>query len=45
MLQWFINEQIEEEKSALKIVEKLKMLEGKPQGLFMMDRELAKREG
>lgn len=44
MLQWFINEQVEEEKNALKIVEKLKMIKESPQGILIIDRELAKRE-
>ncbi len=43
-LQWFVNEQVEEEASALAIVEKLKMIGDSPQGLFMVDRELAQRE-
>lgn len=44
MLQWFINEQVEEEKNALKIVERLKMIKESPQGILIIDRELAKRE-
>jgi ferritin len=43
-LQWFVSEQVEEEASALAIVEKLKMIGDKPQGLFMLDRELAQRK-
>ena len=43
-LQWFVSEQVEEEASALTIVEKLKMIGDKPQGLFMLDRELAQRQ-
>mgnify|MGYP000920152957 FL=1 len=42
-LQWFINEQVEEEASATKIVETLKMIDNKAQGLIMLDRELARR--
>jgi ferritin len=34
---------VEEEASALAIVEKLKMIGDKAQGLFMLDRELAQR--
>jgi len=43
-LQWFINEQVEEEKQAGKILEKLKMIEKSPAGLLFIDNELGKRE-
>ena len=43
-LHWFVSEQVEEEASALAIVEKLKMIGDRPQGLFMLDRELAQRK-
>lgn len=43
-LQWFVTEQVEEEASASTIVEKLKMVGDNPQGLFMMDQELAQRQ-
>lgn len=43
MLQWFVSEQVEEEASASDILEKLKYVEGKGPGLFMMDRELMQR--
>ncbi len=42
-LQWFVNEQVEEEASADAIVQQLKMMEKAPGGLFMLDRELAQR--
>lgn len=42
-LQWFINEQVEEEASFQDIVQQLKLIEGAPQGLFMIDREMVKR--
>jgi len=42
-LQWFITEQVEEEASAKKIADQLKLLSGAPHGLFMIDRELASR--
>jgi ferritin len=42
-LQWFVNEQVEEESSADQIVQQLKMMENAPGGLFMLDRELALR--
>ena len=43
MLHWFIEEQVEEEKSAEQIVEALKMIGDKPQTLIMLDRELGRR--
>jgi ferritin len=43
-LQWFVTEQVEEEASASTIAEKVKMIGEHPQGLFMMDRELAQRQ-
>jgi ferritin len=42
-LQWFVNEQVEEEASADTIIQQLKMMESAPGGLFMLDRELAQR--
>lgn len=42
-LQWFVNEQVEEEKSAGDIVGKLKLIEGSPQALYMVDKEMAQR--
>lgn len=43
-LQWFINEQVEEEASASEIVAKLEMIGDKsPGGLFYLDKELGKR--
>jgi len=42
-LQWFITEQIEEEKQASRIVEQLKMIGEAPAGLLMLDRQLAAR--
>ena len=43
MLQWFVNEQVEEEKNATAIVEQLRMVGSQPQGLFMIDRQLGAR--
>ncbi|MGC9325949.1 MAG: ferritin [Desulfomonilia bacterium] len=43
MLQWFVDEQVEEEASADKILQKLKLLGESGNGLFMMDRELSQR--
>ena len=42
-LQWFVTEQIEEESSVDYVVQLLKMVKEAPQGLIMLDRELAKR--
>jgi len=42
-LQWFVNEQVEEEASADKILQELKLLGSKSAGLFMMDKELGAR--
>lgn len=42
-LQWFVTEQVEEEDSVGSVLEQLKFLGGAKGGLFMMDRELAKR--
>ena len=42
-LQWFVNEQVEEESSADQMVQQLKMMENAPGGMFMLDRELAQR--
>lgn len=44
MLQWFIEEQVEEEKSAGDVVEQLKMIGDHTHGLFMLDRQLGARE-
>jgi len=43
-LQWYISEQVEEEKSASSILEKLKMIKPSSGSMIMLDRELAKRE-
>jgi ferritin len=42
-LEWFITEQVEEEKSAREIVHKLKMVQDDPASLLDMDRELGQR--
>jgi ferritin len=42
-LQWFVNEQVEEEASVGEVLNKLKMVENTAGGLFMLDRELAAR--
>ena len=43
MLQWFIDEQVEEEASADEIVQKLKLIGDQGSGLFMLDNELGQR--
>ncbi|HEY3424570.1 MAG TPA: ferritin [Negativicutes bacterium] len=42
-LQWFINEQVEEEASVSSVVERLKMVGEKSGGLLYIDKELGKR--
>ncbi len=42
-LQWYVNEQVEEEASASEVLEKLKMVEGNNGALFFIDQELAAR--
>ena len=44
-LQWFINEQVEEEKNATQIVEQLKMIGDQGAALFMMNAQLGGRTG
>ena len=43
MLQWFIEEQVEEEQSAAQVVETLKMIGDNTHALLMLDRELGSR--
>jgi ferritin len=43
LLQWFIEEQVEEEKSAGEIVDTLKMIKEDATALLMLDRELGQR--
>jgi len=43
LLQWFVNEQVEEEASVDAIVQQLKLMQGAPGGLYLLDRELATR--
>jgi ferritin len=40
-LQWYINEQIEEEKSVRNILDQIKLAGNEKGGMFMMDKELA----
>jgi ferritin len=43
LVQWYINEQIEEEKNATEILQNIDLLGNSPQGLFMLNIELGKR--
>jgi ferritin len=43
MLQWFINEQVEEEKSASQIIEQLKRIDAHESALLILDHELGER--
>lgn len=43
MLQWFITEQVEEEKSALELVESTKRIEAHESAILMLDHYLSKR--
>jgi ferritin len=45
MLQWFITEQVEEEKNAAEIVANLKLIEERGTAVLMLDHRLAKRKG
>jgi ferritin len=43
LMQWFVNEQVEEEATALRVVETLKRIGASGSGLVMLDRQLGKR--
>ena len=43
-LQWFVEEQVEEEADADEVVQKLRMVKDSRNGLFMMDGKLGQRE-
>ncbi len=43
LLQWFVNEQVEEEAAALQIAEMLQRIGASGSGLVMLDRQLGKR--
>lgn len=45
MLQWFINEQVEEEKNAQLLIDQITMVGDNRAALLMMDMELGKRVG
>ncbi len=44
MLQWFINEQVEEEKNASQIIENLKLIDARGTAVLMLDHDLGKRK-
>jgi len=43
MLQWFINEQVEEEAMVTSVIDRLKMVGTEGAAIFLMDRELSQR--
>jgi len=43
LMVWFIDEQVEEESSAEKIINELKLINGEGHGMLMLDRELGTR--
>ncbi len=43
-LQWFVDEQVEEEANVSDLLAQLKLVGGKGSGLFMLDREAAQRK-
>lgn len=43
MLNWFVDEQVEEEESAQDIIDQLKQVDDSKLGLFMIDKDLAAR--
>ena len=45
MLQWFINEQVEEEKNDVEIIEQLKRIDAHDTAVLMLDHRLGKRGG
>jgi ferritin len=42
-LKWFIDEQVEEEASVQDVINKLKLVEGNPSALYLLDKEMAVR--
>jgi ferritin len=42
LLQWFITEQVEEEKSATEIIEQLKLIDARGTAVLMLDHRLGK---
>jgi ferritin len=44
MLQWFIDEQVEEEANAQELIDSLKLIGSNGHGIFMLDKELKTRQ-
>ncbi|MEO8398341.1 MAG: ferritin [Ignavibacteriaceae bacterium] len=42
-LQWFVSEQVEEEASSIKFLERMKLIGDNKNGLFLLDREMGMR--
>ncbi|HKL31186.1 MAG TPA: ferritin [Tangfeifania sp.] len=42
-LKWFVDEQVEEEANVTDLLDTLKLIDGKGNGMFMLDRELRQR--
>jgi ferritin len=42
-LQWFVNEQVEEESTAMKVLDRMKLVGDSKQGIFFLDREMGQR--
>jgi len=42
-LQWYVNEQVEEEDNVNTVLGQLKLVKDSPQGMFIMDKEMAQR--
>ncbi|QEG21150.1 ferritin [Mariniblastus fucicola] len=43
-LEWFVNEQVEEEATTQTVIDQLRMVKDNPSGLFLIDRELSARK-
>ncbi|MFV0590999.1 MAG: ferritin [Draconibacterium sp.] len=43
-LQWFVDEQVEEEANVTEILDTLKLIDGQGNGIFMLDREMRSRK-
>jgi len=44
LAQWYVNEQVEEEKNDMEILQNIELIGGSAQGLFLLNIELGKRE-
>ena len=44
ILEWFVEEQVEEESSALNLIEQVKLAAGAPGAILLLDRELGARQ-